>query len=188
MKLLRILVLGSLLLVALFSLQYRQEPSSTTDTVIEMVERKSDYYLSDFDIDTFNGDGSLKHRLSGDSLTHYPNDDTAEIEVLRLQLKRPQKADWDVRSDRGWLTAGATRVDLLGEVVMRRKEIPGTAAMRIDSRDMQLDTEASTITTDSGVVIASANWTARGDQMRGNTATGDLTLINNVVVTYAPVR
>ena len=130
-------------------------------------------------------DGDLKHRLSGATLIHYPHDDTAEIDSLRLLLKRANKADWQISSDRAWLSSGAMRVDLLGEVVMIREREPTAPGMRIDSHDMHLETQSHMLTTDAAVAIASDRWQAYGDGLRGNTESGDFTLLANVVFTYA---
>ncbi len=151
-----------------------------------MAALKSDYYLEAFTIHTLTDTGQLKHRLSGATLTHYPHDDTAYIDALQLLLKRPAQADWLVSSERGWLSSGATQVNLLGKVVMIRDTAPDAPGMRIDSRDMRLDTPMNTIATDEGVVIVSDRWKAQGTGLRGNTESGDFTLLANVIFTYAP--
>ena len=179
-------LIALLLVVAALSLQEWPTPDAPPKESIEMVERRSDYYLETFDIDTLNNQGTLKHTLSGNSLTHYPHDDTAEIDALKLLVKRDNKSDWHVSSNTGWLASGATHVDLQGKVAMIREDGADDPGMTINSDTMRFDMEANTIATDSPVVIASEQWVANADGLRGNADTGDLTLLANVVFTYAP--
>lgn len=186
MKFLHGLLIVSLLIVATLSWQDWFTPQRPVEQVIEMLERKSDYYLEAFTIDTLTAAGALKHRLSGKTLTHFPHDDSAEIEDLRLLLVQPGKPSWTITSQYGWITSGAVRAELRGEVVMIRADAPGAPGIRIDSRDMRLDTQSHQFDTDAPVLIVSDLWQARGTGMRSNTDTGDFTLLANVKYTYEP--
>lgn len=182
----KILLITLLFAIALLSWQDWPAPQQIADKTVEMATRKSDYYLEAFTIDTLTDTGKLKHRLSGTALTHYPHDDTAEIDALQLQLKRPAKTDWSISSERSWLSSGATQIDLLGKVVMIRGSVPEAPGMRIDSSNMHIDISMNKIITDQAVVIASERWQAQGVGLRGNTEFGDFALLANVVFTYAP--
>ena len=186
MKPFRTIVIAILMIIAVLSWRESPEAPPTVDTADEMAEHKVDYYLADFSIDTLAPDGRRKHNLSGDILTHYADNDTAEIDVVKLILNRQDKADWFITSDKGLLAAGATYVDLQGKVAMIRDRTANTSSMRIDSHDMRLNMKSNTITTDRAVVIVSEGWKAEGDGLRGNTETGDISLLNNVEFTYAP--
>ncbi len=186
MKILHGLLIILLLIVAMSSWQDWLSPRPAPDSTIEMAERKSDYYLEAFTIDTYAATGKLEHRLSGKTLTHYPRDDTAEIEALHLLLKRQGQPDWSVSSQSGWVESGATRMELRGEVAMIRGEAPGRPRIRIDSHDVRLDTQKHRVETDAPFLMVSDRWQARGTGFRGNIESGDFSLLANVEYTYAP--
>lgn len=186
MKILHGLLIVLLLIVAMLPWQDWISPQRAPEQTIEMAERKSDYYLEAFTIDTLTSAGKLETRLSGITLTHYPRDDSAEIEALRLLIKQPGMPDWNISSQRGWVTSDAIRVDLRGRVAMIRDDAPGTPGMRIDSHDMRLDTQTLQFDTDAPVVIVSDRWQASGTGMRSNAVSGDFSLLANVEITYAP--
>ena len=186
MKLLHGLLIVLLLVAAMLPWQDWISPQRAPEQLIEMMERKSDYYLEAFTIDTLTAAGKLRHRLSGKTLTHYPHDDTAEIDAMHLLLKQPGKPDWTVSSQSSLITSGAIFVELRGKVAMIRDDAPGTPGIRIDSHDMRLDTQTHQLDTDAPVLIISDRWRASGTGLRSNTESGDFSLLANVVFTYAP--
>jgi len=69
---------------------------------------------------------------------------------------------------------------------MIRDDAPGVPGIRIDSHDVRLDTQTHLVETDAPFLMVSDHWQARGTGFRGNTESGDFSLLANVEYTYAP--
>ena len=50
-----------------------------------------DYVMTGFVVQRFAADGTLRTQIEGDTLRHYPDDDTLEIDVARIRADRRQR-------------------------------------------------------------------------------------------------
>jgi len=81
-----------------------------------------DYIVSDAVLRKLDANGQLKYTLRAVDVRHFPDDDTTDLLKPRLtqQSSQPEKAPVTVSADKGHLSNDNTRVDLTGNVFIRR--------------------------------------------------------------------
>lgn len=80
-----------------------------------------DYEMRDFVIQRFAADGSMRIRMEGRRLHHYPITNTLEIDGLRLQAVSRDGRVTSATADRALANADATEVQLLGHAQVLRE-------------------------------------------------------------------
>lgn len=120
-------LLVPLLLFAIVVRNWIEAPETLVpDEPLTMQRLQADYYLEDFTTRRFDEDGQLQYLLSGQSLSHYPQDDRAEIVEPRLQWREPDLL-WSMRASGGRLTRSPDVVTLLDDVVLHRAPLARAA-------------------------------------------------------------
>jgi len=181
------IALFALLVVAVISLIWeRPAPPPRQDAEPSMAERRSDYYLEDFRITEYGADGRPAQVLAGRTLTHYPADDTADLEAPELSLSRPGAPRWTARAEQGWLSPGGERIRLQGKVVMMRHAAPDSPPLRIETERLELHTGDETLHSDAAVAIIGANWRVDAVGLESDLKTRRLTLMHEVRGHYEP--
>jgi lipopolysaccharide export system protein LptC len=182
---LRTLSLFVLLVIAVISLLWESGPSDIpTAREPSMAERRSDYYLEGFRIVEYGKDGNAAKVLAGEVLTHYRDDDTADIVSPRLELQQPGGPRWTMQAERGWLSPGGEEIQLRGKVVMMRAALPALPALRIDTQDVSLWPDAQRVQTDAPVSIIGPHWRVSAIGLESNIGERKLTLLHQVRAHY----
>jgi len=113
----RILVLAAILVaIAVSGWIFRSSNAPPALFLPEELTHDPDYYLKDFVSTSMGKDGRPERRLSGESMVHYPDDDSATLERPRLVLFTERGRAWDIVSESGKVNAGGESIDLHGEV------------------------------------------------------------------------
>ena len=190
-----------LILVAIVVRDFVERPDTfEIEDTIDMRRGEADYYLEDFTTRRFDADGVLEYKVSGDSLSHFAEDDRSEVVGPRVELRRPG-ALWNVAAERGRLDTDPDVFTLLGEVrVARAPEPPGAVpsgagppesgpavaqeALTILTSDLSFDVDADEIATDRPFEIVADSWRLAGVGLRSTIGAGKLELLSNVNGTY----
>ena len=77
-------------------------------------------------VDNFNArklaeDGSVQYTLDARKMVHYPDDDSAFLETVRLEAFEPRQPKMTITADHGRLEQGGDRVWIEGNVVIVRE-------------------------------------------------------------------
>jgi len=181
------IALFALLVVAVISLIWEGPTAPPRqDAEPSMAERRSDYYLEDFRITEYGVDGRPAQVLAGRTLTHYPADDTADLEAPELILQRPGAPRWTVSAEHGWLSPGGELIRLLGKVVMMRHAAPGSPPLRIETERLELHTGDETLHSDAPVTITGPAWRVDAVGLESDLKRRQLTLMHDVRSHYEP--
>ena len=168
---------------------------------LEIQRLRADYYLEDFVTRRFDETGALEYLIRGDVLSHYPEDDRAEIVRPRVELHR-DGATWHVRADGGTLVrAPRDVVTLAGDVLLERGASPAGAAgagggsppadlarlperLEIRADDLSIAIDANEVSTDGPVEIVAPGWRLRAVGLRSAIDAGKLDLRSEVSGRY----
>lgn len=131
-----------------------------------------------------NTEGNPRHRLWGEVLTHYPNDDSTELVAPRLLVFRPAGAPWLIASEQGRISADGELVLLNGEVRIRRDASPGEGAVAVDTRDLRVLPEEDFAETGEPAVIITDELHMAGIGMRAYLSDGRLQILEKVRSRY----
>lgn len=122
-----------------------------------------DYYLHGLEATITGEDGSPRHRLKAETLRHYPDTDTTELEQPDVTVLGKGNATWHVRATRGTVETAAQQILLSGEVRLRQR---GDNGMEMQTEWLRLDTARQYAETDASVLLKSRSARVQGIGMQ----------------------
>jgi len=154
------------------------------------VGRVPDHVLEGYRVALHSTDGSPRYRLSGPRLSHYPDEDSAELEAPSLTLYEAGSPAWTADAEHGTLTNGADRVLLGGAVTLRRLPAPGVTALQIETRDLRLEPDRDLAETDQPVHITGEHFVVDAIGLRVRLVDGSrvIELLSQVRGRHDPIR
>ncbi|MGM0593131.1 MAG: LPS export ABC transporter periplasmic protein LptC [Pseudomonadota bacterium] len=145
-------IAATLLLLSSWLTQREQAPQSSPEA---SDARLPDYFIRGLEATVTDATGHPSHRLSAASLTHYPADDTTELEQLELTVYTERQPHWHLIADHATGDAGQQLL-LQGTVTLQQQRDEG----------MTLLTEQLLIDTERRYAESSAAVTLQGDSFR----------------------
>lgn len=127
-----------------------------------------DYTMQGFAVSHYAPDGSLRARLEGDVLHHYPDTDRIEIEGVRLHAVDEAGRVLTGRALRALSNGEATHVQLLGDARVLREPAPGeSAAERVEilGEALEVDREAQRVRSSRAVTLLSGRGSMRAGSL-----------------------
>jgi len=175
-------ILVPLLLLAVLSRNWVEEPGTvSTEATIDMAASQADYYLEAFETRKLDSEGKPEYTVTGDSLSHYPDDDRSVIIKPRLVMYRQQHV-WTMDSPEGVLTPDPETFRLSGNVIMVRTGQDDE--IRLETRDVMVKTEQHLVQTNQPVTVSSDNWKLQSIGLESDIDDGTLILLSNVTARY----
>lgn len=145
----------------------KNTPQPRDDAAAAPVGSAPDYTMRGFAVSSYAPDGSLRSRLEGDVLQHYPSTDTIEVDGVRLRSIDAAGRLSLGSALRAQSNGDATRVRLIGEARVVREPAPGegaSARVEILGETLDIDTEAQRVRSDTPVTLL----TGRGHLRAGS--------------------
>ena len=198
-------LLVPLLLLAIVIRNWVEEPRTLRlEEPLTMQRLQADFYLEHFTTRRFGEDGELEYLLTGESLSHYPDDDRAEIVEPRMRLREPG-VNWSMRASGGRLTRSPDVVTLLDDVVLRREpvapasaavpdgpaddgsgraDVPANGPVVIRTQGLSIALDTRDLSTAARVVVEGPGMRLEATGLRSSTAEGKLELLSNVTGRY----
>lgn len=169
-----------LLILALAVRDWAEDPTEEElEATIDMSATRADYYLEKFQTRKMDRLGKPAYELTGETLTHYPADDSSEIMQPYLTLHHDNGV-WLLDSKQGRLTTNPDIFTLIGTVTMKREATAEQDAISIETSDLRIHTENNYVETDQPIEVVATNWTLRSTGLKSNIDEGVLTLVSNV--------
>lgn len=104
-----------------------------------------DYIVENFSFVRMTEQGVPRYVMSGARLAHHPENDVSDVSKPLVESMAPQRPNMTMRADRGQVYHGENRVELMGNVDIKR---PATAT----SEALHARTEALTVLVDDEIV------------------------------------
>ncbi len=144
-----------------------------------------DLIVENFDAQKLAEDGSVQYTLRAKKMVHYPDDDSALLDTVRLEAFEPGQPKMTMTADRGRLEQKGERVMAEGNVVVVREADAKTEKTRLTTDRLLVLPDDGIARTKSLVTMDSASSHATGTGMELNNQTRTLDL-DNVHVTMKP--
>ena len=144
-----------------------------------------DVIVENFDAQKLAEDGTVQYTLHAKKMVHYPDDDSALLDNVRLDAYEPGQPKMTMTSDRGRLEQKGERVLAEGNVVIVREADPKTEKTRITTDRLLVLPDDGIARTKSPVTVDSESSHATGTGMELNNQTRTLE-IDNVHATIKP--
>jgi len=116
-----VLLMGLLALATLWLV--RNAPRPQLPEAERPVQHQPDYYMRDFSVKNFEGDGRLGSELRGALLQHYPDTDTLEVDQARMRSLGVDGRVTTARANRALSNADGSEVQLFGEAQVVREPL-----------------------------------------------------------------
>lgn len=120
----------------------------------ELVERSSDYAMTDFKMTVMDTNGQPQRIIEGSEASHYPDGDRTEIinpDALHIAVDND---DWIMQADRADTSGKAEHIVLTGNVIITNKDQPD---IQLLTELLNIDTVNNTAYTDRPVIMRSPN-------------------------------
>jgi lipopolysaccharide export system protein LptC len=98
----------------------RNAPSVETPRVEVAPRHEPDYEMTNFVVQRFGSDGSLRTQIEGDQLRHYPDNDTLEIDRARIRAVGSDGVVTVASANRALATGDGSEVQLRGDARVTR--------------------------------------------------------------------
>lgn len=152
----------------------------------EATEGLPDFYVERFATTTMDEQGRPKRRLEAQSMAHFPDTDTTELEQPYLVLYEPSEPPWHVRSERGWVSPDNSIMLLLGKVHIWRNTLAGETNLEIETEDLRVLPDEKIGETEQPVIISTPQSRTRSVGMRAYMEQGRLELLSRVRTLVEP--
>lgn len=147
-----------------------------------------DFIISNFTITNYDRDGAVESVLSARRMTHYPDDDSTELEAPRVVQTKPGKARMTLTAERGALSQDGVDVFLRDNVVVVRDPHETSPEQRMTTSFLHIVRGKSLVRTDREVQIYQQDKELNGRGMEYDNETGLLLLHERVRGRFDPKK
>ena len=104
----------------------RNAPKPLEQPQQRAISHEPDYYMRDFSIKSFDATGRLQSEIQGETLKHFMDTDTLEIQKARMRSISPDGRVTLATANRALSNSDGTEVQLFGDAVVTREEFKKT--------------------------------------------------------------
>lgn len=129
----------------------RNAPKLLEPTVKEAPTHDPDYFMRGFVVKNFLPSGNLRSELFGKEGRHYPDNDTMEVDQVRMRAISPEGLVTQATANRGLSNGDGSEIQLFGNAVVVREAATGASGRAVPRLEFRgeflhayLDTERVT--------------------------------------------
>lgn len=134
----------------------RMGPTPVETPVVAEMRHIPDFFLTEFDLTSMDVAGAPRYRLQAQAMTHYADDDTADIALPRMTVFRGDAAPWQARAGQGWVAGEAEMVKLMKDVVIERSASAAAQGLEIRTEEIRVWPAKEYAETEQAVTLRSA--------------------------------
>ena len=179
-RMLLLLIFVTLLFALTSWLSHKSDAPSPQKTAA--IQQLPDYFIRGLDSTITGEDGAPSHRLSADSLTHYPHTDTTELTQPALTIFERDRTAWQASAEHGTLVGGEEELLLRGQVQLNQR---GDHRLDVLTEWLRIDIERQYAETDAPVTLTNPSSQLEGVGMQAYGEEQRLLLHSNVRGHYA---
>jgi lipopolysaccharide export system protein LptC len=142
--------------------QLVQPPSARADG---STRHDPDLMVENFSARKLDPDGSVRYTLAARKMVHYPDDDSAHLDTVKLEAFEPKQPKMTATADRGRLEQGGDRVWIEGNVVVTREADKQVAPLRVTTERLLVLPDDGIARTSAEVFLESPDGRARAQGM-----------------------
>ena len=176
--------LGLLVGLTLWLNHLVQTPGSRADGALR---HDPDLMVENFSARALGVDGRVLYTLDARKMVHYPDDDSALLESVKLQSFEPRQPTMTATADKGKLEQGGDRVWIEGNVVVVREADARSESARLTTDRLLVLPDAGIARTSSAVTLQSPSGRVDATGMEIDNRARTLRL-DHVRATYKPAK
>jgi len=184
----RLVIYLPAILMAVFALGswwlVRSLPSFFNEAAAPSVRHEPDYFLKNFSVKSFDGNGRLLRELNGDQAHHFPDTDTLDIQKVQMQGHSKEGQQVTALADKALAKGDGTQVTFLGNVQITQpgaKSANGTQlATEMRSQEIKAFVKEERLVSDVPIEIRRGQNIFTAEKMLMNSKTGKYELNGKV--------
>jgi lipopolysaccharide export system protein LptC len=145
-----------------------------------------DYFVDDFTFVRMSKTGQAEYRISGEKLTHHPNDDTHHITLPVVTTLAAEQPPMTARSQRAVVDRNSSQIQMMDNVTLNRAATANSDAMLLTTSYLLVLPDEDVMRTDKPVEITVGQSKLTGTGMVANNTTRQLDLASDVHAFYQP--
>jgi len=150
----------------------------------DLTRHDPDYIVNQLNTTNLDSSGRPESKLAAVKMTHFPDNQTTELEAPRLVQLRDRSPPVHIAADRGTVLQDGDEVRLYDNVVVRRESTPNRPELRLETTYLQVLRNEEVARTPEYVVITEGRSRLTGIGMAYNNRTRQLELKSRVNGTY----
>jgi lipopolysaccharide export system protein LptC len=143
----------------------RNAPGVETPREAVAPRHEADYVMTDFVVQRFASDGTLRAQIEGERLRHYPDDDTIEIEDPRIRAIGSDGVVTLASARKALANGDASEVQLLGDARVTRPAHDGEEAIELRGEFLQAFRNVELVRSHLPVVVTQGQSVVRAGGM-----------------------
>lgn len=147
-----------------------------------------DYIVENFSATQLGQDGTPSYVLSATKMTHYPDDDSTQLEQPDLTELRKGQAPLQARAERGLVSHEGKEVTLIGKVWVSRQAVADRSALTLTTDWLRVLPDRGIASTNRPVTITDAHTIVTAVGLEWNNHTGVLKLLSRVKGRYEKAK
>ena len=145
-----------------------------------------DYIVENFSFVRMTDKGVPRYVMSGARLAHHPENDVSDVSKPIVESMDPSRPRMTIHSDRGQVYHGENRVELMGNVDIKRPATPTSEALHARTDALTVLADEEIVKTDRPVQMTLGAATANGIGMVAENPTQKLHLGGRGQIVYPP--
>lgn len=169
----------------------RNAPKLVEPTAAKAATHEPDFFMRGFVVKSFLPSGTLHSEVAGTEGRHYPDDDTMEIDQVRMRSVAPTGSVTHASANRGLANGDASEIQLFGGAIVTRDAMTDPSGKPLPKMEFRgeflhafIDTER--VRSHKPVVLTRGADRFTGDSMDYDSKTGIVNLQGRVHGRLAP--
>ena len=151
-----------------------------------VAKSEPDYIVEQFSVVKMTPEGKPRYIITGDRLTHHPDNDTADVLKPVVQSIAPPAPPMTMTGQTGRIDQVKNIVDMAGNVVIERPSAPQWPHLRLKTEALTILTDEDKLRTDLPVEMISDATVVTGVGMLADRAANQVDLYHRVHIIYPP--
>lgn len=130
----------------------KNTPGLLAPSVPGAVRHEPDYTVDHFTLQRFDPTGALKVQIDGDHMRHYPDDDTMEVDKIRVVSTDPEGRKMTATAQQGKAKGDGSEVRLDGQAQVV-SEIAGELPVQMNGEHLRAEPKLKRVDSDWPVIV-----------------------------------
>lgn len=180
-----LLIIGMLTVLALGSFWVREVMRrGINDGFPETARQDPDYYIEKFMFIKMSRIGNVRYDIAGVRLTHYPLNDSYEIQQPILHGRSNPQSPMTMRAEKAIVDEGNSKIHMMSKVQVDRPESAGAERFHLNSEYLLILPDDDVMQTDQAVDMTLGQSRMTGVGMSINNATREFRLLNQAHASF----
>jgi lipopolysaccharide export system protein LptC len=147
-----------------------------------------DYIVDNFTATTLDEQGKIRFVMSAKKMSHYPDDDTTQLESPRLESFDAEHPPMRMTALNGEISSKGDEVFLRNEVVIIRPAYANKSELTINTNYLHILPNEDMVNTDQPVTMVDASTTLNAVGMELDNKARTITFLSRVKSVYEPAK